>query len=159
DAGVLPKHHGHDAIGDSLTPRRGPSAEGSCGCKTDHRHTCNPSGKDQRKSDIRRISVVGSLCVRSENDLCQSESVDQALKSPASLPVSMEIVRDTQHYQPLRRTSLTIGNFDGIHLGHRKILGDLVKRARESETDSLVLTFSPHPLKILCPEKAPQLIT
>jgi riboflavin kinase/FMN adenylyltransferase len=71
----------------------------------------------------------------------------------------MEIVRDTQHYQPPRRTSLTIGNFDGIHLGHRKILGDLVKTARESGTDALVLTFSPHPLKILCPEKAPQLIT
>lgn len=71
----------------------------------------------------------------------------------------MEIVRDSQNYQPPGRTSLTIGNFDGIHLGHRKILQELVKTARHSGTMSLVLTFSPHPLKVLCPERAPRLIT
>jgi riboflavin kinase / FMN adenylyltransferase len=71
----------------------------------------------------------------------------------------MEIVRDTNYYQPPGRTSLTIGNFDGIHLGHRKILNELVKTARQSGTISGVLTFSPHPLKILCPERAPRLIT
>jgi riboflavin kinase/FMN adenylyltransferase len=71
----------------------------------------------------------------------------------------MEIVRDTKNYQPPGRTSLTIGNFDGVHLGHGKILNELVKTARQSGTISVVLTFSPHPLKILCPERAPRLIT
>src|SRR5437867_9744794 len=70
----------------------------------------------------------------------------------------MEIVRDTKKYRSTGRTSLTIGNFDGIHLGHRKILSELVNSARESGTRSVVLTFSPHPLKVLCPERAPRLI-
>src|SRR5215510_14240988 len=71
----------------------------------------------------------------------------------------MEIIRDTKNYRSPCRTSLTIGNFDGIHLGHRKILSELVSTASESGTRSVVLTFSPHPLKVLCPEKAPRLIT
>jgi len=71
----------------------------------------------------------------------------------------MEIVRDTQNYRSTFRTSLTIGNFDGIHLGHKKILSELVKTAKESGTRSMVVTFSPHPLKVLRPEKAPYLIT
>ena len=54
---------------------------------------------------------------------------------------------------------MTIGNFDGIHLGHRRILSELVSTARESGTRSVVVTFSPHPLKVLRPEKAPSLIT
>ncbi len=71
----------------------------------------------------------------------------------------MEIVRDTRNYRSPCRTSITIGNFDGIHLGHKKILSELVSTARESETRSMVVTFSPHPLKVLRPEKAPCLIT
>lgn len=71
----------------------------------------------------------------------------------------MEIVRDTKNYQSTGRTSLTIGNFDGLHLGHRKILSELVNTAREAGTRSVVLTFSPHPLKVLRPERAPRLIT
>jgi len=71
----------------------------------------------------------------------------------------MEIVRDTKNYRSACRTSLTIGNFDGIHLGHRRILSELVSTARESGTRSVVVTFSPHPLKVLRPEKAPCLIT
>jgi riboflavin kinase/FMN adenylyltransferase len=71
----------------------------------------------------------------------------------------MEIVRDTKNYRSTCRTSITIGNFDGIHLGHKRILSELVSTARESGTRSVVVTFSPHPLKILRPEKAPCLIT
>jgi riboflavin kinase/FMN adenylyltransferase len=54
---------------------------------------------------------------------------------------------------------VTIGNFDGVHCGHRKIL-DLVKRvAKEHEWRAVTLTFDPHPLQVVAPERAPQLMT
>jgi riboflavin kinase/FMN adenylyltransferase len=46
-------------------------------------------------------------------------------------------------------TVVAIGNFDGLHLGHKKILHRLVERAREAHLYSVVLTFSPHPEKVL----------
>jgi riboflavin kinase/FMN adenylyltransferase len=54
---------------------------------------------------------------------------------------------------------VTIGNFDGIHRGHALILRRLVEEARREELPSLVLTFDPHPVKVLRPEIAPALIT
>ncbi|MBI5408694.1 MAG: bifunctional riboflavin kinase/FAD synthetase [Nitrospirae bacterium] len=54
---------------------------------------------------------------------------------------------------------LTIGNFDGVHLGHREIFKMLMERARVKNGTSVVLTFVPHPLKVLAPERAPKLIT
>jgi riboflavin kinase/FMN adenylyltransferase len=52
-----------------------------------------------------------------------------------------------------KRTALAIGNFDGLHLGHQKILKHLVNIARTQGLLSGVLTFSPHPEKIFGPEK------
>jgi riboflavin kinase/FMN adenylyltransferase len=46
-------------------------------------------------------------------------------------------------------TAVAIGNFDGLHLGHKAILRVLVERAQASGLHSLVLTFSPHPEKVL----------
>ncbi len=54
---------------------------------------------------------------------------------------------------------MTIGNFDGVHLGHQMIFRTLCQRAREIGGTSLVLTFDPHPLKVLAPERCPALIT
>jgi riboflavin kinase/FMN adenylyltransferase len=48
-----------------------------------------------------------------------------------------------------RPVVVAIGNFDGLHLGHQKILRFLVRRAKENHLSSLVLTFSPHPEKVL----------
>lgn len=53
---------------------------------------------------------------------------------------------------------LTLGNFDGIHLGHQALLRRVVQEAKAEGGQSLVLTFEPHPLKILAPERAPRLI-
>jgi len=60
--------------------------------------------------------------------------------------------------RPLARTVLTLGNFDGVHLGHQAILRRAVERARELGGQSVVLTFEPHPLAVLAPERAPPII-
>jgi riboflavin kinase/FMN adenylyltransferase len=54
---------------------------------------------------------------------------------------------------------LTIGNFDGVHLGHQAIFRMLVTRAKEKDGTSVVFTFEPHPLRVLAPERAPKLLT
>jgi riboflavin kinase/FMN adenylyltransferase len=56
-------------------------------------------------------------------------------------------------------TVLTVGNYDGLHLGHRQILKQMVERARLLQARSVVLTFDPHPIRILRPREAPPLIT
>ncbi len=71
----------------------------------------------------------------------------------------MQVFRD-----PLASTDLprgcaaTIGNFDGVHLGHQKILSAVVERARSSGRPAVAITFEPHPLKVLHPELAPKMI-
>jgi riboflavin kinase/FMN adenylyltransferase len=52
-------------------------------------------------------------------------------------------------------TVVTIGNFDGVHLGHREIFRRVVARARELQAAATVLTFEPHPLRLLAPQRAP----
>lgn len=56
-------------------------------------------------------------------------------------------------------SALTIGNFDGVHIGHRRILGRLEAIAGERGWKASVLTFDPHPTRIVAPERAPRLIT
>ncbi|MEJ5339709.1 MAG: bifunctional riboflavin kinase/FAD synthetase [Aquificaceae bacterium] len=50
---------------------------------------------------------------------------------------------------------VTVGNFDGVHRGHKHLLERVISRAREKGLRSLVLSFYPHPLKILSPAQAP----
>jgi riboflavin kinase/FMN adenylyltransferase len=54
---------------------------------------------------------------------------------------------------------VAIGNFDGVHCGHRAILGDVCRRARAAHARSVVVTFDPHPLHVLRPRDAPPLIS
>lgn len=53
---------------------------------------------------------------------------------------------------------VTIGSFDGVHLGHRKILVSLVKRAKRINGTSVVITFDPHPARVLRPKNSPPLL-
>jgi len=53
----------------------------------------------------------------------------------------------------------TIGNFDGLHLGHQAIIRTVLARGRETGGSSLLITFEPHPLKVLAPERAPRMLT
>src|ERR1051326_2398545 len=54
---------------------------------------------------------------------------------------------------------LSIGNFDGLHLGHQKILKTVVNRAKELGLRSIVMTFSPHPMRVLAPQRPLRLIS
>ena len=56
-------------------------------------------------------------------------------------------------------TIVSIGNFDGVHCGHQHVLARVVGRARESGGKSIAVTFDPHPLRVLRPDRAPLLIT
>jgi riboflavin kinase/FMN adenylyltransferase len=56
-------------------------------------------------------------------------------------------------------SALTIGNFDGLHAGHRQIMRRLVQLARDNGWKPSVLTFDPHPTKIVAPSKSPRLLT
>ena len=51
-----------------------------------------------------------------------------------------------------------MGNFDGIHFGHQALISSTVEEAKQLGYDSIVLTFEPHPLKVLAPDRAPRLI-
>ena len=52
----------------------------------------------------------------------------------------------------------TIGNFDGMHLGHQKLVRELVARARQTSGTPTAITFEPHPLQVLAPHNAPRRI-
>lgn len=54
---------------------------------------------------------------------------------------------------PLAASVLTIGNFDGVHLGHQVLLERVVQLARELKVPSVVMTFEPHPMKVLHPDR------
>ena len=57
------------------------------------------------------------------------------------------------------RLTYTLGNFDGVHLGHRAVLAELVGSARARGGASVAVTFDPHPLSVIAPESAPDLLT
>lgn len=68
----------------------------------------------------------------------------------------MKIVRHLSRLTPPSGgTVVTIGNFDGVHLGHREIFRRVVGTARTLRAVATVITFEPHPLRLLAPDKAP----
>ena len=72
----------------------------------------------------------------------------------------MQIVRGLPSVPPERRPSaVALGVFDGVHVGHRAILGAAVAHARATGAPALACTFEPNPLEVLQPERAPLPIT
>jgi riboflavin kinase/FMN adenylyltransferase len=68
----------------------------------------------------------------------------------------MEIIRVREKvYQQFNRPSVALGNFDGVHLGHQKILLSAVETAHQRNRDAVVYTFDPHPREVL--NKAPDI--
>ncbi len=60
--------------------------------------------------------------------------------------------------RPFNRPALTIGNFDGVHLGHQALFKKVVELAEKRGGDKVALTFHPHPMKVLRPDNPPKLI-
>lgn len=71
----------------------------------------------------------------------------------------MQIIRDLSDITaPFEQAVVTLGNFDGVHLGHRAIFRTVVEEAARRGGTAVVCTFQPHPLKVLAPQHAPLLI-
>jgi riboflavin kinase/FMN adenylyltransferase len=72
----------------------------------------------------------------------------------------MKLVEGLEAVQtPFDRSSVAIGTFDGVHLGHQAIIRRAVEDGRAHDRPSLVFTFDRHPLELLRPEAAPELLT
>src|SRR5256885_3525559 len=67
-------------------------------------------------------------------------------------------------HDPLKQTDLprgcvaTIGNFDGMHIGHQAIVSGVIADAQKASKPSTVITFHPHPLSIVAPDRVPKQI-
>ena len=70
----------------------------------------------------------------------------------------MKIFHGTDNAGILRGTTLTLGVFDGLHVGHQRIMQTVVERAAVTGTVPTVLTFDPHPRAVLHPASAPPLL-
>ena len=72
----------------------------------------------------------------------------------------MEIILGVDRItRPFINPVVTLGNFDGVHLGHQKIFERVKEEASEIHGEAIVITFEPHPLKILSPDYCPPLLT
>lgn len=72
----------------------------------------------------------------------------------------MPIIRHLEQLPDAARGgAVSIGNFDGVHLGHRRIVERLLQRAREVDGPAIVFTFDPHPVRLLRPDESPPPLT
>lgn len=70
----------------------------------------------------------------------------------------MNVFQNIENYTPETKCVLTIGTFDGLHIGHQKIIKELVKLARDQKKAATILTFFPHPRMVLQKESNLKLI-
>src|SRR5579863_3471692 len=72
----------------------------------------------------------------------------------------MDVIHYPEDPRPPRWSQpvLALGNFDGVHRGHRKVLDRLIRVSSEHGSTSVVMTFDPHPPRIVRPDRAPALL-
>lgn len=71
----------------------------------------------------------------------------------------MEVFRSLAEARSLRGCAVAVGNFDGVHMGHRRLFEATLARAARQGVKAAALTFEPHPARVLRPELAPPLLT
>lgn len=71
----------------------------------------------------------------------------------------MQVIRKFSDVQFNRNTVLTLGTFDGIHLGHQQIISSVVEKANQNGMRSFVITFDPHPRKVLSKDEKVYLLS
>jgi len=70
-----------------------------------------------------------------------------------------QIARSLAQASDFAPSALTIGNFDGVHIGHRRLIAHIREAAQVIDARPSVLTFDPHPARIVAPDRAPRLLT
>ncbi len=85
-----------------------------------------------------------------------SGSAGTTVRGPGSVAVFRSLAEIPADFGP---TVATIGNFDGVHLGHREILSAVAEEARQLNARAVAVTFDPHPEHILRPASAPLMLT
>lgn len=72
----------------------------------------------------------------------------------------MKIIEDIENIkQPFKSAVITIGNFDGVHIGHQALFHEVIEKADSIGATSVAMTFDPHPIRILTQNDHPPLIT
>lgn len=71
---------------------------------------------------------------------------------PSKRNNALKIYTNIQDFIPTKKVVLTTGTFDGVHFGHQKILDKVKQISKEKDAESVVLTFSPHPRKVIFPD-------
>src|SRR3990172_1257886 len=72
----------------------------------------------------------------------------------------MEVVRGLHNLRPRHRGCVaTLGNFDGVHLGHQAVIGQLAEKAQELRLPTLAMIFEPQPLEYFRPDQTPARLT
>ena len=72
----------------------------------------------------------------------------------------MKIVASLEDIElPIKNSVITIGNFDGVHIGHQALLHTVVERAHAIGGTGVAITFDPHPMRVLAVAEHPPLIT
>lgn len=72
----------------------------------------------------------------------------------------MRVIRSLEEInEPFARAVLTVGNFDGVHLGHQALFHSVIEKAEAVDGTSVAMTFEPHPMQVLRPGYHPPLIT
>lgn len=72
----------------------------------------------------------------------------------------MELIRGLQNIRPEHRGCVaTIGNFDGVHLGHQAVIGELAEEGQDLGLPTLIMTFEPQPMEVFKPNDAPARLT
>jgi len=72
----------------------------------------------------------------------------------------MDIIEDIAKIDhPYKNAVITIGNFDGVHIGHQALFHQVIEKARALQGTSIVMTFEPHPIRVLKQNNHPPLIT
>lgn len=70
----------------------------------------------------------------------------------------MQVYRTTENLPLFTNAVITIGTFDGVHEGHKKIIAALIAEAKKINGESIIITFDPHPRKVVKPDEHLQLI-
>jgi riboflavin kinase/FMN adenylyltransferase len=71
----------------------------------------------------------------------------------------MRVARFLEEAAEFDPVAVTIGNFDGVHIGHQQLLHEVIRAAEEKGVQPAVLTFDPHPASIVAPQRASRLLT